>query len=202
MLKSFYIVTQKYLPIFLFLLVSKNLLANATAVPQSVPPAAPAVPAPASEQKIQAPLSPQEMLAYYQVMKQWAETTNFAKNGAEIATNKLKLELDADPKYAKVASPEFIADMEQFFYELFISQETMVELTKLYSQYFTLSEMQQLIAFYKTPLGQKLVKTNSELMTKSQIISTDLLRKNQKKYMELVGKYIKSVQQGNMKRRE
>lgn len=202
MLKSFYCITSKFLLFFLILLFNQNLLAQAQPMPAPAAPSpqAPAAPTPSAQAEQVRALSPEELVAYYQVMRQWAEVTNFAKNGAEIATNKLKMELLAEPKYQKIVSPEFMAEIEQFFYELFISQQMMIELTKLYSQYFTLDEMKQLIAFYKTPLGQKLVKTNSELMIKSQIISTELLRRNQKRYMEAVGKFIRSVQEGNSKK--
>lgn len=131
---------------------------------------------------------------YTQMVKQWVEITRFAKNAAEVAAGKLKLDMQNDPRLQKIVTPAFIADLEQFFYELFISPETIKQLAQLYAQYFTLDEMQELINFYKTPLGQKLIKTNSEIMLKSQRIGMNLLKKHQREYMEVVKKYIKDVQ--------
>lgn len=131
---------------------------------------------------------------YTQMVKQWVEVTRFAKNAAEVTAGKLKLDMEHDPRLQKVVTPEFVADLEQFFYELFISPETIKQLAQLYAQYFTLDEMQELINFYKTPLGQKLIKSNSEIMLKSQQIGMNLLKKHQREYMEVVKKYIEPLQ--------
>lgn len=131
---------------------------------------------------------------YTQMTRQWVEVTRFAKNAAEVAVGKLKMDMQNDPRLQKIVTPAFIADLEQFFYELFISPETIKQLAQLYAQYFTLDEMQELINFYKTPLGQKLIKSNSEIMLKSQQIGMNLLRKHQREYMEVVKKYIEPVQ--------
>lgn len=131
---------------------------------------------------------------YTQVVRQWVDVTRFAKNAAEVAAGKLKLDMQNDPRLQKIVTPAFIADLEQFFYELFISPETIRQLAALYAQYFTLDEMQDLINFYKTPLGQKLIKSNSEIMLKSQKIGMNLLRKHQREYMEVVKKYIGPIQ--------
>lgn len=134
---------------------------------------------------------------YVQIVKRWAEVTHFAQNAAQVSVSKLKIDLSNDPKLKNMVTTEFVTDLEQFFYELFASQETIVNLAKLYAQYFTLEEMQELINFYATPLGQKLVKNNTELMLKSQQIGMMLLKKHEKQYMEVVAKYIKPIQQKN-----
>lgn len=131
---------------------------------------------------------------YTQMVRQWVEVTRFAKNAAEVATGKLKLDMQRDPRLQKIVTPEFTADLEQFFYELFISPETIKQLAQLYAQYFTLDEMQELINFYKTPLGQKLIKSNSEIMIKSQQIGLNLLRRHEREYMEVLKKYLGQVQ--------
>lgn len=132
---------------------------------------------------------------YTQMIRQWAQVTDFSKNATDVAVGRLKMEIENDPKLQKIVTPEFIADLKQFFYELFISPELMSSLAKLYSQYFTLDEMGELIKFYQTPLGQKLVKNNTELTLKSQLISLDLLKKNEKKYMQVVAKYMKGIKE-------
>lgn len=130
---------------------------------------------------------------YTRLVKQWAETTRFAQNAAEVAVGKLELDMQSDPKLKKILTKNLIADLEQFFYELFISPETISALAKVYAQYFTLDELNELIQFYQSPLGQKLVKNNAELTLKTQQIGMNLLKEHEKGYMQIIAKY---VQQG------
>jgi hypothetical protein len=127
---------------------------------------------------------------YTQIVSQWAQATNFAKNASDVAVAKLKSDMEKDPKLAKIISPALIADLEQFFYELFASRETTTELAKLYSQYFNLDEMNELVKFYKTPLGVKLIKSNAELTIKSQQIGSNLFKKHESQYVRVLAKYL------------
>ncbi|MGE3318637.1 MAG: DUF2059 domain-containing protein [Candidatus Berkiella sp.] len=127
---------------------------------------------------------------YTQMVSQWAQATNFAKNASDVAVAKLKADMQRDPKLAKIVSPALTADLEQFFYELFASRETTSDLAKLYSQYFTLDEMNELVKFYKTPLGVKLIKTNPELTIKSQQIGANLFKKHESEYIKVLAKYM------------
>ncbi len=127
---------------------------------------------------------------YTQIVTQWVQATNFAKNASDLAVAKLKLDMEKDPKLKKVLTPALIADLEQFFYELFASRETTTELAKLYAQYFTLDEMNELVKFYKTPLGVKLIKSNSELTIKSQQIGANLFKKHENDYIKVLAKYL------------
>lgn len=127
---------------------------------------------------------------YTQMVSQWAQATNFAKNASDVAVAKLKSDMQRDPKLAKIVTPALIADLEQFFYELFASRETTGELAKLYAQYFTLEEMNELVKFYKTPLGVKLIKTNPELTIKSQQIGANLFKKHENDYIKVLAKYM------------
>lgn len=127
---------------------------------------------------------------YTQIVMQWVQATNFAKNASDLAVAKLKLDMEKDPKLKKVLTPALVADLEQFFYELFASRETTTELAKLYSQYFTLDEMNELVKFYKTPLGVKLIKSNAELTIKSQQIGANLFKKHENDYIKVLAKYL------------
>lgn len=127
---------------------------------------------------------------YTQLVTQWADATNFAKNASDAAVLKLKADMEKDPKLSKLVTPAFTADLEQFFYELFASRETTTELAKLYSQYFTLDEMNELVKFYKSPLGVKLVKHNMELTTKSQQIGANLFKRHENEYLKVLAKYL------------
>ncbi|HRE32872.1 MAG TPA: DUF2059 domain-containing protein [Candidatus Berkiella sp.] len=127
---------------------------------------------------------------YTQLVTQWADATNFAKNASDAAVLKLKADMEKDPKLSKLVTPAFTADLEQFFYELFASRETITELAKLYSQYFTLDEMNELVKFYKSPLGVKLVKHNMVLTTKSQQIGANLFKRHENEYLKVLAKYL------------
>lgn len=127
---------------------------------------------------------------YTQMVAQWAQATNFAKNASDIAVAKLRLDMENDPKLKKIVTPALIADLEQFFYELFASRETTSDLAKLYAQYFTLDEMNELVKFYKTPLGVKLIKSNAELTLKSQQIGSNLFKKHENQYIKVLAKYL------------
>lgn len=127
---------------------------------------------------------------YTQMVLQWAKVTNFAQNAAEVIVGKFKIDMEKDPKMSKVVSPALLADLEQFFYELFLSPETIKLLARLYAQYFTLDDMAELIRFYQSPVGQKLIKADSKLKVKTQEIGEYLLKKHQRDYMEVVAKYI------------
>ncbi len=127
---------------------------------------------------------------YTQVVLQWAKVTNFAQNAAEVIVGKFKLEMEHDPKIKQMLTPALLADLEQFFYELFLSPETIKELAIVYAQYFTLDDMQDLIKFYQSPVGQKLIKADPELKIKTQKIGEILLKKHEREYMAIIGKYL------------
>ncbi|MBN9288175.1 MAG: hypothetical protein BGO43_03925 [Gammaproteobacteria bacterium 39-13] len=127
---------------------------------------------------------------YTQMVLQWAKVTNFAQNAAEVIVGKFKIDMAQDPKMSKLVTPAMLGDLEQFFYELFLSPETIKQLAKLYAQYFTLDDMAELIKFYQSPVGQKLIKADSELKLKTQKIGEELLKRHQKDYMKVIAKYV------------
>lgn len=126
---------------------------------------------------------------YTQMITQWAKVTNFAQNAAKVIVGRIKIEIQNDPKLQNILTPAFEADLEQFFYELFLSQQTIKELAKLYAQYFTLDEMQDLLKFYQSPMGQKLIKSDAEIKLKTQQIGMILFKNHQKEYMKLIAKH-------------
>jgi hypothetical protein len=121
---------------------------------------------------------------------QWAKATNFAQNAAEVIVGKFKIDMQNDPKMRKVMTPALIADLEQFFYELFLSPETIKDLARVYAQYFTIDDMQDLIKFYQSPVGQKFIKADAQLKLKTQQIGEALLKRHEKEYMLIIAKYI------------
>lgn len=128
---------------------------------------------------------------YVSVVQQWAKETNFAYNASQVIIGKLQLDIENDPKLSQAWSKGLKQDLEQYFYELFYDPQMIEQLAQIYSQYFTLDDMLDLLKFYKSPIGQKLIKVDPELKVKTQQLGNALLKKHQKEYMLIVGKYIK-----------
>ena len=145
---------------------------------------------PTDLQALEATLGQDPGPAYKQIMRQWAQATRFAENASDVAVGRLKLNLQQDPRFQKLMTPAFAADLQQFFYELFFSQEMITDLSRLYAQYLTLDELQELVTFYKSPLGIKIVQSSPELNLKSQAIGTFLLKKHEREYLEIIAKHV------------
>ena len=127
---------------------------------------------------------------YIKMMKNWASTTNFAENASQVAVDKFERDLKKDPQLAKYVSKELMLDLKQFFYELFNSQETMMALANAYSEYYSIDELQELIKFYETPLGKKLISTHPALSLRTQVIGDQMLKSKEKDYIDIGAKYI------------
>lgn len=133
---------------------------------------------------------------YLNTMREWAKVTNFAENAADTAVGKFKIDLQSDARYQKVLTPELISDLNQFFYEIFVSEETMSELAKIYSKYFTIDEMVGLINFAKSPLGKKMTKVTPDLNILTQKLGLDLVEKHEKEFIEVLSEHIKRAHRG------
>jgi hypothetical protein len=127
---------------------------------------------------------------YNKAMQEWVKTTDFARNASKVIVEKMKVDMRHDPKMKEIMSPKLFADLEQFFYELFNSPEMIKDLSIVYAQYFSLDELSDMLKFYQSSAGQKLIKVDPELKMKIQQISADLLKKHDKEYMKVIGKYI------------
>jgi hypothetical protein len=127
---------------------------------------------------------------YTQVIKQWLDVTEFAKNSSKTTVEKLKMEMQHDPRLRNILTPPFVSELEKFFYDLYSSPEMIKALAMLYVQYFTLDDMLDLIKFYQSPSGQKFIKANPALIIKSQEISEKLMKEHQREYLEIIKKYV------------
>lgn len=127
---------------------------------------------------------------YIKVLQNWAQVTNFAINASEVAVDKFVMDLKQDPQIESYITQDLVLDLKQFFYELFISQDTMIALAKVYSEYFSIDELQALIAFYQTPVGKKLVNTRTELTRKTQKVGDELVKENEKEFIELIARHV------------
>ncbi len=73
------------------------------------------------------------------------------------------------------------------FMQKYLTWQTMgPELTATYAQLFTESELKDLIAFYKTPTGQKYASLQPALAAKSQTISLAILQQHQSELADLM----------------
>ena len=58
----------------------------------------------------------------------------------------------------------------------------------MYVEAFTEAEIRELIAFYKTPTGQKMVKTGPELMTKGAMLGAEVAKENEAELRTMIEK--------------
>lgn len=133
---------------------------------------------------------------YLDTVTEYAKITNFAENASKVAAGKFKIDLLNDPQYASIVTDSFINDITQFFYEIFISQETVQELAKIYSGYFSIDEMVELIRFSKSPLGAKMIQVGPQLMIDTQKLGLDLVQKHEKEFVQVLSEHIKRVHRG------
>jgi hypothetical protein len=64
--------------------------------------------------------------------------------------------------------------------------DMIAEIVPLYARHFTVQEIRQLAAFYKTPVGAKLLTTMPQVMTESMEISNRIMAPRINKYIEKV----------------
>lgn len=128
---------------------------------------------------------------YIQLIRKWAEVTHFAKNAADLSAQRITKDLKKNPKYEKYVTPELTADLKQYFFEVYNSKESMMNLAKVYGQYFTLEDLVEMLTFYNTNLGRKVILVNNALVSKNDELGSELLKKNEHGYMQIIKKHIK-----------
>ncbi|HEU0013299.1 MAG TPA: DUF2059 domain-containing protein [Longimicrobium sp.] len=65
---------------------------------------------------------------------------------------------------------EVVATIRRLFEEHFRWDEMEPEFIRMYTELYTVDELRQLAAFYRTPVGQKLADTSPELAVRTQAI--------------------------------
>lgn len=104
-----------------------------------------------------------------------ADSTGAA--GAEVAITLLRQNPDLAP-YEDV--------FRSWYRSLFASREFEDEITTLYARHFNDAEIEGLIAFYASPLGQKMVVTMPELTRDVAESSTRLVQKHSGQLMAMI----------------
>ena len=77
---------------------------------------------------------------------------------------------------------EVKAAADKFFTKTFDDPEITPELAKVYEGNFTNEEMEELLLFYKTPVGQKTLKTMPQVMQESGMVGQKIAAKNQAEF--------------------
>jgi hypothetical protein len=73
---------------------------------------------------------------------------------------------------------------DRFFDQTLNDPQMNVEVAKIYQNNFTAAEIEQLLAFYKTPLGRKTLETLPKVMTESSQVGQKLAVKHQAEFQK------------------
>lgn len=94
------------------------------------------------------------------------------------------------------ATPEQLAIFESMWDELFkdVSYDDMLELTiAIYQRHFTQADVDSLVAFYQTPVGQKMLNETPAIMQESMQAGSDYMLKEFQPKMEVLDKKMKEL---------
>jgi hypothetical protein len=96
-------------------------------------------------------------------------TEFLAKNvSMKLIQNDKKNNPNIDPKVFDIVQEEIIAG---FHYEVYTKKSLNPHLYPIYHKYFSLEELKELIKFYKTPIGQKVISV-MPLATQDSMVAT------------------------------
>jgi hypothetical protein len=96
--------------------------------------------------------------------------------------------LDAAQKQQQLAQmeknlPALTRDMHELFSDPTLIDDMLAEVTPLYAQTYTVDEINQMSAFYQSPVGQKMLATMPKLMAESMAISQRVMTPRIQKVM-------------------
>lgn len=108
------------------------------------------------------------------------EISGFEQLGGDTAVTMVKPMIDS---FRKQGMPEQgLVELEQtmkaFFTRVMTDPELKSEMVKLYEARFTKQEIEQLLAFYETPLGRKSLKELPQLMQEGALIGQKVAQKH------------------------
>lgn len=97
--------------------------------------------------------------AYKEAMRDFLEVTGSIKNTKAVIEHSLTLQAQSlrstqqDPKFVDVVFDE----IRKHYLENYLTEQSLLDLYEpSFRKYFSLSEIQELVAFYRSPIGQKL----------------------------------------------
>jgi hypothetical protein len=82
--------------------------------------------------------------------------------------------------------PGAISAVQSMLSDPTLIDEMVAEMVPLYARHFTVAELQQLSAFYQSPLGAKMLTTMPQIMNESMQISQKILMPRVKKHIDKV----------------
>ena len=107
----------------------------------------------------------QEMSSHEKAAENMLELTNTKDVMAQTLETMLESQLQANPQLIPVKGA-----MEAFFQKHISYESIKDELIAIYVETFTEEELYAITEFYKTPVGQKLIKEQPDLVTKGMQI--------------------------------
>lgn len=81
---------------------------------------------------------------------------------------------------------EFGGVMREFFAEHFRYEDLEPGFIRMYTDLFTEQELRDLIAFYRTPTGQRMVELTPEITARTQQLTTELMEEAMPALMEMM----------------
>lgn len=128
-------------------------------------------------------------------------TRNMPNMILQMATNSINANTNLSDEERKVALakaaeriPGAIAGMQTLLSDPTLIDAMIDEIVPLYARHFTVDEIHQMAAFYKTPVGAKMLNEMPQLMTEAMQIGQRVVMPRLAKQMETVTKVAAPVQ--------
>ena len=125
----------------------------------------------------------------YKVCYQLFEIIEMDKTMKETANKMVGMQLSALPKETlQKIRPVVVQYLEQYLNYESVKQK----MADVYLKYFTVKDIKELIIFYQTPVGQKFVKNQSQIMVESADIGAKQVTAHQAELQQML---IKAMQE-------
>ena len=143
--------------------------------------------APAAAATPQTDAAVKELMAAMDVRKMMtASFTEMEKALPQMMRAQMTAVINADPSASDEKKKEAMAKLEQvlpgaaeainrMFRDPALVDEMMAEIGPLYARHYTLAEIKELTAFYRTPLGQKMLALSPRLAAESMAIGQKIV---------------------------
>ncbi|HSR53139.1 MAG TPA: DUF2059 domain-containing protein [Acidobacteriota bacterium] len=125
---------------------------------------------------------PQDISAErWEAAQELLRVTEVAEMMQKVTDQQLQEQLAASPEMAQYE------DVIQEFFHRYLTWETFKEpFTRIYAETFTTQELRELIAFYRTPTGQRFVQVQTEIVQKSSRLGQQVIEEHQGELMRAI----------------
>lgn len=82
--------------------------------------------------------------------------------------------------------PEFADVMRRFFAEHFRYEDMEPAYIQMYADLFTEQELRDLVAFYRTPVGQRMVELTPDIAARTQQITSEIMEESMPELMQMI----------------